>query len=139
LGVLGLVDQACLSMAGLDVPVTAAELDLDRLLALFPPRGRVQVMPQFPAIERDLSLVVDESVPWARVAGVLEQARLDHFESLSFVGVFRGEQVGPGKKSVTARLRFRSADRTLRHDEIDPQIAQALERTGQALGAVLRA
>jgi phenylalanyl-tRNA synthetase beta chain len=139
IGVLGVIADSPRAMAGLDVPVVGAELDLDALLSLYPPRGRVEPLPAFPGIERDLSLVVAESVPWGRVAAVLAGAGLESFESVAFVGTYRGAQVGPGRKSVTARLRFSRPDRTLRHGDVDPQIAHAVAAAAAELGATLRA
>lgn len=139
IGALGVIGEAPRAMAGLDLAVVAAELDLDALLSLFPWRGRVEPLPAFPGIERDLSLVVDESVPWGRVASVLAGAGLESFESVAFVGTYRGGQVGAGRKSVTARLRFRRSDGTLRHGDVDPQIERAVAVAGAELGATLRA
>jgi phenylalanyl-tRNA synthetase beta subunit len=47
--------------------------------------------------------------------------------------------VGAGKKSVTLRLRFRDDKRTLRHEEVDPQVATVVEKAKAELGAELRA
>ncbi len=135
----GIVGEHARKLADLDEHVVAAELDLDALLGLYPPRGKVEPLPAFPAIERDLSLIVDEALPWGRVASLVEQAGLDHFAGVGFVGTFRGEQVGSGKKSLTARLRFRLPDGTLRHEDVDSQIARVVELTRNELGATLRA
>lgn len=137
-GVLGPVADAPLRLAGLDVPVMAAELDLDALLKLYPARGVVRPLPSFPPIDRDLSLVVEESTPWAEVEAALTSAGLEHFESLEFVGVFRSEQIGAGKKSVTARLRFRRPDGTLRREDVDPQMDRAADLARQTLRATIR-
>ncbi len=139
LGVFGIVGEHARKLADLDEHVVAAELDLDALLALYPPRGRVEPLPAFPAIERDLSLVVDEAVAWAKIASLVESAGCDHFERVDFVGAFRGNQVGAGKKSVTARLRFRLDSGTLRHEDVDPQVQRVVQLAGEKLGATLRA
>lgn len=139
IGWLGLVSEKTWQRAGLDGPVVAAELDLDALVSRYPPAASVRDLPAYPPIERDLSLIVDERTPWSRVADLVEQAKPDMLDSLAFVGVYRGKQVGQGKKSVTLRLRFRASDRTLRHEEVDPQITAFVERAQSELGAELRA
>ncbi|HED53292.1 MAG TPA: phenylalanine--tRNA ligase subunit beta [Phycisphaerales bacterium] len=138
IGVLGLVDDAGLTPAGLDQPVVAAEFDLDRLIGLFPPVATVESLPAFPSIERDLSLVLKESTPWAKVESLVGGANLENFESLGFVGVFRGKTVGSGRKSVTLRLGFRRPDGTLRHEDVDPQVNRLVDLAKDELGAVLR-
>lgn len=139
IGWLGLVSQETQRQFDLAVPVVAAELDLDALICMYPGRGRVQMLPAFPAIERDVSLVVDEGVTWAAVRGLVEASRPEKLEGVEFVGTYRGKQVGPGKKSVTLRLRFRDPGRTLRHEEVDPQVNSLVARAGEKLGATVRA
>ncbi|MEM8756369.1 MAG: phenylalanine--tRNA ligase subunit beta [Planctomycetota bacterium] len=137
-GVFGPVGTGPLKLAGLDRPVMAAELDMDALIALAPPAGRVDPLPTYPAIERDLSLIVDESTRWAAVSVALAGDGIEHFESVGFVGTFRGDAVGAGKKSVTARLRFRSAQGTLRRDDVEPQMQRLVDSAVSTLGAEVR-
>ncbi len=51
----------------------------------------------------------------------------------------RLKQLGSGKKSVTMRVRFRDESRTLRHEEVDPQMDRLAEKAKQDLGAEIRA
>lgn len=139
LGVLGAVSPEAARAAGVDTALVAAELDLDLVMRLYPPRASVSALPEFPAIERDLSLVVDESARWAEIEALVLGLELAHFESLAFVGAYRGKQAGQGKKSVTLRLRFRSGSGTLRHEDVDPQVGRVVEAAGERLGAALRA
>lgn len=140
LGMLGLVAPALTKQASLAVPVVAAELDMPTLLAMKTENKRIGLLPEFPAIERDLSLIVDEQHTWDSIRNQIDQlgSSLDHFESLEFVGVFRGKQVGSGKKSSTVRMRFRAPDRTLRHEEVDPQMGRVVEKLQSEIGAELR-
>ena len=138
LGILGAVDPDVAKAAGVDLPAVAAELDLDALIRLYPPKASVSALPEFPAIERDLSLIVDESSSWATVESLVGGLGLEHFESLGFIGAYRGKQVGEGKKSLTLRLRFRSGSGTLRHEDVDPQMERVIASAKGELGADLR-
>lgn len=138
IGVLGLVSQDVLKSNGVDIPVAAVELDLDALVTMYPPKATVTRLPAFPAIERDLSLILDEATHWAEIDGLVRGSDLEHFDSLSYVGSFRGEQVGSGKKSVTLRMRFRHPSETLRHEDVDPQVSRVMERATRDLGAEIR-
>ncbi len=137
-GSLGLVSGKSQSNAGIDLPVLACELDLDPLLDAYPPRASAHALPAFPPIERDLSLVVPESLPWASVESLVGGADLERLEGCSFVGTYRGKQVGEGKKSLTLRLRFRDPGRTLRHEEVDPQVEALVAAATRELGAEVR-
>ncbi|MFM9994926.1 MAG: phenylalanine--tRNA ligase subunit beta [Phycisphaerales bacterium] len=139
LGYYGLIDAAAARAHGLERPLAGGELNLDALLAAYPPRDSVAALPAFPSIDRDLSLLVAEATPWERVRTVVEGAKIDRLEAVSFVGAYRGAQAGVGRKSVTLRMRFRDPARTLRHDEVDPQVASVVAVAKRELGAELRA
>ena len=52
----------------------------------------------------------------------IDAASLEHLESRRFIDMYRGKQVGQGRKSMTFSLTFRAADRTLTHEEIDQSV-----------------
>lgn len=145
LGVFGIIADALAREYNLALPVAAAELGLDPLVALYPPRALVSALPQFPSIERDLSLIVAEATPWSSVRSLIDAARasgsLPLMDDFWFVTTYRGQPVTAGKKSITFRMRFRDpADqRTLRHEEVDPQVRSLMERAGKELAAEIRA
>ena len=138
-GVIGAIDASVSAKWGLETPVACAEVNLPALDALYPPANKARTLPTFPAIERDLSVVLPEAAAWASIESILAESALDKLEGAEFVGVFRGKQVGAGKKSVTFRLRFRDEARTLRHEEVDPQIKTLVGALSDRLGAELRA
>lgn len=139
LGLFGLISPRAMSAFDLDVPLVAGEIGMEALIAGYPPASLAHPLPSFPHIERDLSLIVDEAVRWSALESMVGGLGLDRLESCAFVGTFRGEQVGSGKKSVTLRLRFRDANRTLRHEEVDPQIESVVQQAKERFGAGLRA
>jgi len=77
---------------------------------------------RFPAVKRDLSVVVDESVTWEALAGAITTAAGELMTELEYVGTYRGKQAGAGRKSVTMRLTYRHEKRTLRHEEVDASV-----------------
>jgi phenylalanyl-tRNA synthetase beta chain len=138
IGYLTTITGATLKQWDLDEPVVAAEVNLAALLALYPPKARAHALPKFPAIERDLSLVVDESVEWSAFERALAAAAPKWFEGHRFAGVFRGKQIGAGKKSVTLTLVFRDPERTLRHEEVDGEVQRVVAALCRDLRAELR-
>ena len=123
-GVLGLVNAKALSAAGLDAPIAAAELDWSLLAQGYPPTPRAQPLANSPTLDRDLSVILANTVTWAQLESTVRAAELPHLESISFVGNWRGKKIGDDRKSVTFRMDFRAADRTLRREEIDPHVAR---------------
>ncbi len=137
-GVFGLLSDETRRAFDIDTPVVAAELALNVLIEGYPPASLAHALPQYPHIERDLSLILDESVRWSDLADAVGSMDLDRLETCEFVGTFRGKQIGPGKKSVTMRMRFRDAQRTLRHEEVDPQVESVVLQMQKRFGAALR-
>lgn len=138
IGVAGILLDDVRSRFGVDVPIVAAELEIRRLLDRYPPDVIAEAMPAFPAIERDLSVLVAEQVTWAEVERVVRAAQAPRLEHVAFVGVYRGAQTG-GRKSLTLRLHFRDPARTMRREEADEAIATVVTALAGSLSAELRA
>jgi phenylalanyl-tRNA synthetase beta chain len=118
--------------AAVDAPAWAGEIWAAELEIQPPERGsRVQfsALPSFPALERDLALVVPDAVAADRVEEVVRSSGGPLLESVVLFDLYRGSGVGAGARSLAYRLRFRAPDRTLTDREAD----RALERVLKAL------
>lgn len=116
----------------------AAELELDELLALHSGPVKIRPIPRFPAIERDLSLVVDEQIAWADIIAAVNKKACGELEDVRFVGIYRGKGIAAGKKSLTLSLRFRDEDGTLTHDIVDGFEKAIVNSLADSIGAELR-
>ena len=90
----------------------------------------------YPAVNQDVAVVVDESVSAARVRAAVLAGGGDLLRSAEVFDLYRGEQVGEGRKSLALRLEFRAADRTLTDEEVADlrdRIREQLESIGGAL------
>ena len=123
----------------LQTPAVLAELDYDALIAAYPPQPSVQPLPRFPAIERDLSIVVDEATSWSSIEAAVHGAEPALLEGVEFVVVYRGKPIEKGRKSVTLRMIFRDPNRTLRHEEVSEQVDAVVRRLESEVDAELRA
>jgi phenylalanyl-tRNA synthetase beta chain len=139
LGMIGRLSKAAAQAFDLDGTPTVAELCFARLAEAAALEPVFQPLPQFPAITRDLAIVVAEAVTWAQVAEAVAAARAKDLESLEPVSVYRGKPIPAGRKSVALRLVFRSKQGTLTHEEADAMQAAVLESLKSSLGAELRA
>jgi phenylalanyl-tRNA synthetase beta chain len=120
-------------------PVAALELDLDSLseLAGAAEEGYRDVT-SFPAVRQDIAVVVAEDVPAARVSEAVREGGGELLDGLHVFDLYRGGQVGQGKKSLALRLEFRAPDRTLTDDEVAERRAE-IERRLAGIGGSLRA
>ncbi len=138
IGSFGLISELARQTHDLDHPLIGAELILAPMIDAYPPISRAQRLPEFPGIDRDLSLIVDESIRWEQVESAAGDLNLDRCVGHELVDIFRGKQLGENKKSVTVRLHFRDDARTLRHEEVDPQIELFASKAKEVLKAEIR-
>jgi phenylalanyl-tRNA synthetase beta chain len=118
---------------------SAFELDLDELFAQVPERILYQDVITFPAVKEDLAFVVDEAVPAGDLIGAAREAAGPELREMRVFDVYRGEQVGPGKKSLAFSVAFQSAERTLSDEEAAAVRARIVEALRKRFGAELRA
>jgi phenylalanyl-tRNA synthetase beta chain len=95
-------------------------------------------LPRFPAVERDIALVVKESAPQGAVERLLRQEGASLLESLRLFDVYRGEPLPAGRKSLAYTMVLRAADRTLTEEEAQELRARIGQRAARELGATLR-
>ena len=118
--------------------VWAAELDLQKLFSLVTANWKYSPIPRFPAVKRDLSVVVDETLP---AGDLLERIRKIGGGSLVVLDLFdlyRGESIPKDKKSLAFALTFQSQDQTLTEEDIDPIMARIIRDLAETCGAALR-
>jgi phenylalanyl-tRNA synthetase beta chain len=138
LGGLGEVDPAVVEAYGLRPRVGYLTLSVDALLDE-PRRPRqAQDVSKFPASDMDLAFVVDDGVPAAAVRGTLLETGGDLLESVGLFDVYRGGQVGEGRRSLAYRLRFRAPDRTLDDNELAAVRRRLIDAVVATHGAELR-
>ncbi|MHC4498009.1 MAG: phenylalanine--tRNA ligase subunit beta-related protein [Planctomycetota bacterium] len=99
---------------------------------------KIKPIPRFPAIERDLSIIVDEGISWADIVEALKKKAPGELEEIRFVDIYRGKGIPSGRKSVTLSLRFRDEDGTLTHDTVDGFEKAIVESLAACVEAELR-
>jgi phenylalanyl-tRNA synthetase beta chain len=136
--VLGLVSRAVAEKAGLRHVPAAVELELQPLLANTRHVPQLQPLPRFPAVERDVSLILADTVRYEQIVSTLAGLNLADLESCRFVTTYRGKPLEKGTKSVTVKLMFRSAERSLVSEQVDGSVTKFVEAARSGLAATLR-
>jgi len=113
-------------------PVWVAEVDLERLLSFSLRKFAFKPFSRFPAVERDFSLVVPESVTYGHIEEAIRRLALEEIQRLYPVDLFRGSTIPSGHYSLLLRVSFQSQTHTL----TSQQIAQLSERVLTTLGAL---
>lgn len=108
-------------LANFDLKQTACffEIQLDKLAKLIPETIEAQPLPRYPAVPRDITLIVDEPVEAQRLLDAVAGMEDPWIESMTLFDLFKGGRIPKGKKSVSFRIVYRSAGRTLSDDEVN--------------------
>jgi phenylalanyl-tRNA synthetase beta chain len=118
--------------------VYAADLDLELLLSHVVERFPVRPVPEYPPVREDLAVIVDEAVPAGRVQGLIESAAGELLVEVMLFDLYRGAQIGAGKKSLAYRLTYQARDRTLTDAEVARVRGRIVKRLQEEAGATLR-
>ena len=139
LGVIGELHPHQMLRLDLTSPCVLFELDM-ALVRTFATAARQPVLapPRFPAIRRDLALLLDRDLPAERVTETIAALNIPMLESVELFDVYEGESLPAGKKSVAVACRYRRKDRTLTDDEVNRMHATLVEQASSRLGAELR-
>ena len=119
-------------------PVLVSELNLDTLIARRNTAKSLKPLPQFPAIRRDVAMLVPENLTHEAVLTAARQARPANLEAIDLFDVFRGQNVPSGQKSMAYAFTYRNAERTLTDAEVNSAHEQLVAQLKQKLGATIR-
>jgi phenylalanyl-tRNA synthetase beta chain len=117
----------------------AFELDLERLLEVARDEVRYTDVVSFPAVRQDLAFTVPEDVPAAELVAAAREAAGGALGEMRPFDVYRGEQVGEGRKSLAFAVSFQSSERTLTDDDAAELRQRIVSALAERFGAELRA
>lgn len=137
-GVFGQLHPAVCKNYGVDCEVYAAELNFAALCNAAGGSRSFEPLPKYPAVVRDLALLVDDGVLAADIQEVMKKKAGNLFETLTLFDVYKGKQVPEGKKSMAYSITLRAADRTLTDEDVNTAVGAILEALKQKFGAELR-
>lgn len=138
LGIMGEVHPDVASNYGIGDKAYCGEFFLDRLIEFSSREIQYSKPPKYPSTSRDIAMVVSESTPVAEIEKVIKEAGTEILRSVKLFDIYRGIQVGAGKKSVAYSLTYRHDDRTLTDVETEEAHAKVVEALKNNLGASIR-
>jgi phenylalanyl-tRNA synthetase beta chain len=119
--------------------IALAEIyDIKKILNAVSSETTFASLPKFPYVERDVALIVSDSISVSAVKNEILGVKSDIVESVRLFDVYKGKPIPPDKKSLAFSIRFRSSDRTLTDNEVDKLHSEIRKRIGKNLGAELR-
>ncbi len=137
-GFLGQVHPLVTQNYDLDCEVYCAEISFTKLLGLLLPEVTYTPLPKYPSVSRDLSFVCDEALTVAQAEQVICAAGGKLLRSVKLFDIYRGANLGEGKKSMAFSLELRADDRTLTDTDSDAAMRKVLSALQEKCGAALR-
>jgi phenylalanyl-tRNA synthetase beta chain len=130
--------DVCKQMGLKDIQPSAIEIEFDELVNISGKEFKIEHLPKFPSVVRDISIIVDEQVLWKDIEENVRSNAPETLEKVNFVDLYRGKQIPKGKKSVTLTMTFRDDDGTLTHEQVDTYEKPIIDALSKSFQAVLR-
>ena len=135
IGALGLLNAYAMSEVKIKrCNVAIFEIDFDKLVPFDSRTNEFTHLPQFPLVEKDLSIIVDEKVSWEDISKVIKSK----VRELEFMEEYRGDQIPEGKKSIMLRVKLGNDDSTMTSEEINKKMHSIVGTLSHVCGAELR-
>ena len=137
-GTLGEVHLEVCENYGLDVPCFVAELNLDALYESSNMDKKYRPLPKFPAVTRDIALLVEDSTLVQEIDETIKKAGGNLVEKVELFDIYKGKQIPEGKKSIAYAIAYRDENKTLKDEEVNKVHEKILRSLEYKLGATLR-
>ena len=138
IGVFGEVHPEVLENYGLGTKVYLAELNITKIIKYARDNKKYQPVPKFPAVERDIAVIVDNKVEIGEMERIISKRGKKLLESIELFDIYRSDKLGHDKKSVAFALKFRDAKRTLQDEEINALMEDIIKSLEINVNAELR-
>ena len=138
LGVLGQIHPLVAANYGVDTELFCAELRFDVLFAARGADPEYVPLPKFPAVTRDIAVLVDTAITVGQLEACIQSAAKGLLRDVTLFDIYNGANLPAGKKSVAFNLVLRADDRSLTAQEADDEVKLILAALEKDFGAVLR-
>ena len=108
--------------------VLALEIDLGKLKPYVNFRKTFKALPKYPSVVRDVSMLLDEGIPYQKILDTLNTSGVENLEIVRYKDVYRSDAIGRGKKSLTISIEFRSPEKTLTDSEVNAYLDTIMKR-----------
>ncbi|MES1219931.1 MAG: phenylalanine--tRNA ligase subunit beta, partial [Bacteroidota bacterium] len=135
---LGIVNRNLLNRFDIKQPVMFAALNWNELLQHIASKTALNEIPKFPAVQRDLAIVVPNELNYENVEKSVQRIRLDKLRDIRLFDIFESEKLGAGKKSLAISFTFSDEEKTLTDKEIDGWMAKIISGFEKDLQAEIR-
>ncbi|MEM7055573.1 MAG: phenylalanine--tRNA ligase subunit beta [Bacteroidota bacterium] len=134
----GILSQSLLQHAGINQPVFFADIAWDKLWGQSRPELQYQAISRFPAVKRDLSLVLDQSITFEAIKNLIKQQKEALIQDVFVFDVYEGGALSEGKKAYALTFVLQGKDKTLDDKRIHKVMIRLIHAFEKQLGAIIR-
>ena len=135
IGSLSLVSVSTMNESGIKrTNIAIFELDFGKLVPFKSRTNKFNHLPQFPLVEKDLSLLVDTSITWKEIDDIVSTM----VKEVSFIEEYNGDKIPEGKKSITLRIKLGNNNGTMTTEQISTRVEKILKVLNKELNITLR-
>lgn len=136
--IIGEVHPEVLLNYDIEKRVYLAEVNVTKLVKYSRANKKYVEVPKFPAVERDIAVIVDEKIEVGQIEKIITKKSKKWLEEAKLFDIYRDEKIGTGKKSIAYSLIFRDKNKTLSDEEINNIMEGIIAELEKTLGATLR-
>ena len=136
---IGIVDAAQLKQFDIKQPVYFADINWT-ILTQLASKAKLEYkeIPRFPAVERDLAIIINKTTSYAEVEQTIIKAKVNRLKSVSLFDVFESEKIGADKKSMALNLLFQDHEKTLTDHETEQMMGTLIQALEKQIAAEIR-
>lgn len=135
---LGEIHPTVLDNYDISQKIVLAEVNIDKLSKYAKNVKKYVEIPKFPAVTRDIAVIVDEDIEVAQIERIIQKSARKIIEKIELFDVYRDSKLGENKKSIAYALSFRIKERTLTDEEVNVVMEQIIKNLERELNAELR-
>ena len=138
IAIVGEVHPAVAESFGINKKIFVFEADIATLMKYTAKKFSFEPLPKYPAISRDLAILVDKEIAAGEVEKVIAKSGGKFFKDVTLFDVYTGDRISADKKSLAFAIKFQSNERTLKDEEADDAFKNILAQVEKTFGAELR-
>lgn len=136
---IGEVKKQVLDQFGIKQPVWFAGINWQQLSEMAGKQAsKIRELPRYPAVQRDLAMVVSKEMPWASVDLTVQKLKLEKLKEVRLFDIFESEKLGADRKSIAVNFTFLDLEKTLTDKEIDGWMGKIMSSLEKELQAEIR-
>lgn len=138
-GFLGEVHPEVLDYLEISKKIFVFEVDFNKIINYCDKKEkRIKPIPRYPAIARDIALIVDDKIEWQVIEKEVLEAKIQYLDEIKLFDVYRGDPIPKGEKSLAFRMTFQASNRSLTDEEVNLFIEKILSHLKRKINYELR-